>query len=86
LQHVWHLFVIRTTDRNKLQQYLNEAGIQTMIHYPIPPHKQMAYKEWNGQSFPITEQIHREVLSLPLSPMMNIEDMSCIVDRINKAL
>jgi len=56
--HVWHLFVIRTADRDQLQQYLAENGIQTVIHYPIPPHKQEAYKEWNGLSYPISEQIH----------------------------
>jgi dTDP-4-amino-4,6-dideoxygalactose transaminase len=84
--HVWHVFVIRTKKRDKLQQYLYENGIQTLIHYPIPPHKQDAYKEWSKQNLPITEQIHREVLSLPISPIMDIEEISFIVERINRAL
>jgi dTDP-4-amino-4,6-dideoxygalactose transaminase len=56
--HVWHLFVIRTESREKLQHYLTENGIQMLIHYPIPPHKQKAYKLWNAWEFPITEKIH----------------------------
>jgi dTDP-4-amino-4,6-dideoxygalactose transaminase len=83
LNHVWHLFVIRHTLRDKLQKYLTDHGIQTLIHYPIPPHKQKAYREWNGISFPITEQIHNEVLSLPLSPVMSREDIINIVQTIN---
>ena len=74
--HVWHLFVIRTTFRDKLQQYLHEHGIQTLIHYPIPPHKQYAYKEWYDQHLPITEQIHQEVLSLPISPVMKDQEIT----------
>ncbi|WP_312083559.1 DegT/DnrJ/EryC1/StrS family aminotransferase [Epilithonimonas hominis] len=70
-EHVWHLFVIRTSEREKLQNYLTENGVQTLIHYPIPPHQQEAYKDWNDLSFPITEKIHAEVLSLPISPVMN---------------
>ena len=82
--HVWHLFVIRTKDRDKLQEYLKIKGIQTLIHYPIPPHKQNAYKEWNNLSFPITEQIHREVLSLPISPVMSKEEAFCVVQALNE--
>jgi dTDP-4-amino-4,6-dideoxygalactose transaminase len=69
--HVQHLFVIRTKQRDKLQSYLAANDIQTLIHYPIPPHKQMAYAEWNHLSFPITEQVHNEVLSLPISPVLS---------------
>jgi dTDP-4-amino-4,6-dideoxygalactose transaminase len=65
--HVWHLFVVRTSQREELQKYLVDNGIQTLIHYPIPPHKQNAYKEWNNENYPITEQIHEEVVSLPIS-------------------
>jgi dTDP-4-amino-4,6-dideoxygalactose transaminase len=83
--HVWHQFVIRTPDRDKLQKYLNDNGVQTMIHYPIPPHKQKAYKEWNNLSFPVTEAIHKEVLSLPISPVMNPDDISAVIDKINSA-
>ena len=81
--HVWHLFVIRTAHRDQLQKYLTENGIQTLIHYPIPPHKQLAYKEWNDLSFPITEKIHKEVLSLPISPVMSEEEVVKIVEVIN---
>lgn len=65
---VWHLFVIRSTRRDQLQAKLRIAGVQTLIHYPIPPHKQLAYKEMNQLSFPISEKIHSEVLSLPMGP------------------
>ena len=83
-RHVWHLFVIRTSKRNELQNYLIENGIQTLIHYPIPPHKQEAYKNYNSLSFPISEQIHEELLSLPLSSVLGIEEMGIIVDELNK--
>lgn len=82
--HVWHLFVIRTKERDRLQEYLTDNGIQTVIHYPVPPLKQLAYKEWNGLSFPITERIHDEVLSLPISPVMRDEDIKNIVNVLNK--
>ena len=81
--HVWHLFVIRHTDRDRLQQYLFENGIQTLIHYPVPPHKQGAFREMNCCSYPITEQIHHEVLSLPISPVMKKEDAIRVVELIN---
>ncbi|NSW45998.1 MAG: DegT/DnrJ/EryC1/StrS family aminotransferase [Bacteroidales bacterium] len=81
--HVFHLFVIRHPQRNKLQQYLSQHGIQTLIHYPIPPHKQKAYKEWNYLSFPITEKIHNEVLSLPMSPVLKDEEVENVVKIIN---
>ncbi|MCZ2085288.1 MAG: DegT/DnrJ/EryC1/StrS family aminotransferase [Flavobacteriales bacterium] len=83
-EHVWHLFVIRTDKREKLQQYLLENGIQTLIHYPIPPHQQKAYKYYNHLSFPITEKIHQEVLSLPISPIMTEEEVSQVIETINK--
>lgn len=82
--HVFHLFPIRCKRRNELQKYLLEHGIQTLIHYPIPPHKQECYKEWNDLSFPITELIHDEELSLPISPVMDMADVMFIVDMINK--
>lgn len=81
--HVWHLFVIRHSHRDELYSYLTEKGIQTLIHYPIPPHKQLAYKEWNNMSYPITEKIHTEVLSLPISQIVNIEDVIEIVNNLN---
>lgn len=82
--HVWHLFVIRTKKRDELQQYLADNGVQTLIHYPIPPHKQKAYPLWNNNDYPITEQIHEEVLSLPISPVMKRNDVEQIVEILNK--
>jgi dTDP-4-amino-4,6-dideoxygalactose transaminase len=81
--HVWHLFVVRTKDRMALQKHLLEDDIQTLIHYPIPPHKQKAYQVWNHLSFPVTEQIHSEVLSLPISPVMSDEDIEKIILSMN---
>ena len=83
LSHVWHLFVIRHLKRDSLQKQLTEMGIQTLIHYPIPPHKQLAYKEWNNLSFAFTEKIHKEVLSLPISPVMTDEEMIKVVEVVN---
>jgi dTDP-4-amino-4,6-dideoxygalactose transaminase len=83
LSHVWHLFVIRTSLLDDLQHYLSEKGIQTLIHYPIPPHKQLAFKEWNTLNLPITEIIHKEVLSLPISPVMTDEEVTKVVEIIN---
>lgn len=82
--HVFHIFTIRCKQRDALQKYLTEQGVQTIIHYPIPPHKQECYKEWNELSFPITEQIHEEELSLPMSPVMTEEEVKRVVEVINK--
>lgn len=82
--HVFHLFVIRTENRNELQQYLLDNGIQTIIHYPIPPHQQKAFSTWNDLSFPITEKIHKEVLSLPISPVMTMDEVDFIISILNK--
>jgi len=84
MEHVWHIFVVRTAERDRLQQYLADNNIQTLIHYPIPPHKQEAYMEWNSLSFPITEQIHSEVLSLPISPVMEREEVDRVIEVINR--
>lgn len=81
--HVWHLFVIRSSNRAKLQKYLSENGIQTLIHYPIPPHKQNAYRFWNEMRFLVTEKIHNEVLSLPISPLMSEEEVISVVEILN---
>ena len=81
--HVFHIFPIRTSRRDELQKYLTENGIQTNIHYPIPPHKQECYKEWNDLSFPITEKIHREELSLPMSPVMIADELVKVADVLN---
>jgi dTDP-4-amino-4,6-dideoxygalactose transaminase len=82
--HVWHLFVIRCSDRDRLQQYLTDNGVQTLIHYPIPPHKQGAYSEINELTFPITEMIHNEALSLPISSVMDFNDAAKIATLINE--
>lgn len=83
-EHVWHLFVVRCSRRNELQIFLKEHDVETLIHYPIPPHKQLAYKEWNLLSFPITELIHQEVLSLPISPVMLEQEVDKVIEIINK--
>jgi dTDP-4-amino-4,6-dideoxygalactose transaminase len=75
--------VIRTEKRNDLQEYLKQYGIETMIHYPIPPHKQKALKNLNHLSFPITEKIHNEVLSLPISPVMTIDEVDFVIQKLN---
>lgn len=81
--HVWHIFAVRTKNRDALKQYLEQNEIQTNIHYPTPPHKQGAYEEWNYMSFPISEEIHRTELSLPMSPVMTDEEVGRVKDVIN---
>jgi len=86
--HVFHLFVIRTENREALQEYLRQNNIQTVIHYPIPPHKQKAFSPetsgWNNSSFPITEKIHNEVLSLPISPVLTENEVDFIIEILNQ--
>jgi len=82
--HVFHLFPIRCKKRDELQKYLADNDIQTIIHYPMPPHKQECYKLWNNLSFPVTEQIHSEELSLPISPVIRVEEVQYIARCINK--
>ncbi|AHM61781.1 4-keto.6-deoxy-N-acetyl-D-hexosaminyl-(Lipid carrier) aminotransferase [Flammeovirgaceae bacterium 311] len=81
--HVWHLFVVRTEKRDELQEFLSQKGIQTLIHYPIPPHKQKAYADLNNLSFPVTEKIHKEVLSLPISPVMEDNEVERVIEAVN---
>lgn len=80
---VWHVFAVTCSRRDELQKYLAEHGIQTVIHYPIPPHKQPCYAEWNRESYPITERIHREILSLPISPVLTEEEVNVVIDCVN---
>jgi dTDP-4-amino-4,6-dideoxygalactose transaminase len=82
--HVFHLFVIRTQNRTNLQDYLMQNGIQTVIHYPVPPHNQKALSDWNHLSFPITEKIHDEVLSLPISPVLTDDEVGFIIAILNQ--
>lgn len=84
LSHVWHVFVVRTSNRTHFIDYMSENGIQTMIHYPIPPHKQEAYREWNDRVFPISEKIHSEIVSLPISPVLDMDDAKRIVEVVNE--
>lgn len=81
--HVWHVFVVRSDDREALKAHLEANGIQTNIHYPTAPHKQGAYSEMSHCSYPITEKIHREVMSLPISPVMTDEEVRTVVDVVN---
>lgn len=82
--HAFHIFPIRTKKRDELQKYLTENGVQTIIHYPIPPHKQECYKEWNDCSYPLTEEIAAEELSLPMSPVMTDEEINVVIRLLNE--
>lgn len=82
--HVFHLFVVRVKNRADFQQYLSDNGVQTVIHYPIPPHKQNAYSSLNCKNYPVTEVMHEEVISLPMSPVMTEEDVHIVVDIVNR--
>jgi dTDP-4-amino-4,6-dideoxygalactose transaminase len=83
MSHVWHLFVVRTKDRERFQQHLTVHGVGTMIHYPISPHKQEAYCEWQSNTYPITESIHQTIISLPLDPTMSRRDQEQVVEACN---
>ena len=82
-EHVWHLFVIRTSKRDELQNYLTNQGVQTLIHYPIPPNKQLAYASMNHLDYPLTNTMHDEVLSLPLSPVMTEGEVNEVIAILN---
>lgn len=82
-ESVWHVFVVRAPDRASLQHHLQQQGIATLIHYPIPPHRQRAYAEWNGRAYPVTERIHAEVLSLPISPVLTGADADLVIAACN---
>ena len=81
--NVWHLFPVFCERRDKLQEYLLEHDIQTLIHYPIPPHKQLCYKDWNNISLPITELIHAQELSLPISQVITEQETQSVIEAIN---
>jgi dTDP-4-amino-4,6-dideoxygalactose transaminase len=82
--HVYHIYAVLHTERDRLQTYLAENGIQTLIHYPIPPHQQPAYADWAGRSYPIAERIHQQELSLPMSPVHSDEEIGYVCDVINQ--
>jgi len=83
IHNVYHIFPILCQERDRLQQYLSEKGIQTLIHYPIPPHKQTCYKDWSEWHFPVTERIHQQELSLPISQVLTDHEMQVVVEAIN---
>lgn len=82
-EDAWHLFVIRSTDREVLREYLKEKGIGTDVHYPVPPHKQPAMSDWKHLSFPITEKVHREILSIPMNHVLSDEQVTYIITTLN---
>ena len=83
-EHVWHLFVVRSRLRDQLQKHLADKGIQSLVHYPVPPHKQQAFRHWNRKTFTLTELIHKEVLSLPIYPAMTQNDVQYVCDVMNQ--
>ena len=83
-EQVFYVYPVRCPAREQLQEYLREKGIDTLIHYPIPPHQQEAYKEWNDKHYPVTERIHREILSLPISPLMTDGQVERIIKALNE--
>ena len=82
-ENVYHIYPVRCPDRDALKQYLADRGIHTFIHYPIPPHKQQAYREWNHLTYRISERIHREILSLPISPLLTDAQVRRIIEAVN---
>lgn len=83
ISNVWHIFPILINNRDSFQTYLKECGIETIVHYPIPPHKQNAYKEYNQLNFPISEKIHNTQLSIPLHPALSEEEVQIVIESIN---
>lgn len=81
--HVWHLFVVRVADRGRFRDFLVSQGVETGVHYPVPPHKQRAFASWNNLILPITEQVHREVVSLPMSPVHSDAEVSSVISAVN---
>ena len=82
--NVYHIFPILCSERDRLQAFLADQGIQTLIHYPIPPHKQECYRQWNAMSLPVTERIHRQELSIPISPVLSLDEAKCVAESINQ--
>lgn len=83
-QHVWHIFCVRVSNRPRFVDYLASCGIETNIHYPTPPHKQGAYAEYRNFSLPISEKLHSEVVSLPISPVMSEEETKYVIEKVNE--
>ena len=83
-KHAWHQFVIRTAERDRLAQYLLSKGIETMVHYPVPPHKQPAYKELRHTRLPVTEDLAKTVLSLPITAGIKRKELENVIECVNK--
>lgn len=81
--HVWHLFVVAVENRSAFAKHLEESGVATLIHYPIPPHKQAAYSNWSSDSHPISERLHATVISLPLYPTMTNDEIVAVINACN---
>lgn len=81
--HVWHLFVVRVADRERFRNHLTSRGVETGVHYPIAPHKQRAFSHWNSLHLPITERIHKQVVSLPMSPVHSDDEIATVIDAVN---
>ncbi len=82
-ENVWHVYPIRTPERDRLREFLSQEGIETVVHYPIPPHRQQAYAEWNDCSYPISEHIHSEILSLPMSQVIRDDEVARVIEVLN---
>lgn len=83
-QNVWHIYPVLVDDRDRLQAYLSHKGIETQVHYPIPPHRQICYRQWNDMHFPVTEFIHAHELSLPIGPELEDDEMETVAEAINR--
>ena len=82
-EHVFHVFAVRCPARDVLKAYLASHGVETLVHYPIPPHKQKAYSEWNDRSYHVTERIHREILSLPINSVLTDDEVAYVIQTVN---
>jgi len=82
-EHIWHIYCVRVQNRKTFIEYLNSCGIETVIHYPTPPHKQNAYKEFSHLHLPISEKIHAEVVSIPMSPLLTDVQVQYVIEKIN---
>ena len=83
LSHVYHIFTVFSSRRDELRQYLSECGVQTLVHYPIPPHRQKSLSDYAFLSLSVTERIHREELSLPMSPLLTAAEVQTVIDAVN---
>ncbi len=83
-QHVFHQFVVRTAERDNFRKYLLQNAVETLVHYPVAPHRQEAYKEWQEQSYPVSEKIHREIVSLPIHENLTETEIFSIIEKINR--